>query len=742
MLLSIVMMIKNEEKLLEKTLKALKPLMKNINSELIILDTGSTDNSVEIAKKYTDKVYFEKWNNDFAHMRNVSISYASGDWLLILDADEELVNYEKLIDFLKSDLHTKYNSATIKLKNIFSEDEKRYNISPLLRMFKNDEDFKYKGKIHEQPLFKKPIYNEIAFFNHYGYLFENEELKQIKDSRNKKILLEEINDKPNDPYINYQLGKNYIISGNFEDALYYMEKGYEIYEKLKLIPLFVIQDLASLYISLSEFIKCEKLCTKYIKSDNKNIDMYYYLATSQKHLSKYKQSIENYNRYLYLLDNYEITTQANNSEAILDTLVNKEECKINIIDICYKLENYEEVIKRVEGLKEESLKEVFSVAIISLYKLNKEEEIINIYNRISGSDVQENEFKITLESTLKFVKEKDIQKIYNVFTQLNGSYKVLNEIRLGKKLDVKQYNNLLKIEKDVYYADILYYAFRDKLDIYELLNGVDYLKMQGYINYLVQNKRDIIVDLYKYIENAENTLDIYKMQIYACISKALLLSGNLIKEKYEKLFLLYINYNYECIKQIYNSTISDIDLVDILRNKEDKFVVEVKNIDELKNNDKLGYLRKLKDLAVNNIMYKKAIEILISKFEEALNESEELKELKIKYKRLIENSINSSRIAEALTMIREYESIFGEEAEILNMKAVISLLQNDLNESEKLLKKSWILDSCNFNSMFNIAYLKELKGDFEEAKRFYIRIIDNCTDIDVVEEAKSKINLL
>ena len=73
---------------------------------------------------------------------------------------------------------------------------------------------------------------------------------------------------------------------------------------------------------------------------------------------------------------------------------------------------------------------------------------------------------------------------------------------------------------------------------------------------------------------------------------------------------------------------------------------------------------------------------------------------------------------------------------------VVRFLQNDLNKSEKLLKKSWILDSCNFNSMFNIAYLKELKGDFEEAKRFYIRIIDNCTDIEVVEEAKSKINLL
>ena len=87
MLLSIVMMVKNEERYLNKTLESLKPLMEDINSELIILDTGSDDSTVEIAKKYTDKVFFADWNNDFAHMRNISISHASGDWILILDAD-------------------------------------------------------------------------------------------------------------------------------------------------------------------------------------------------------------------------------------------------------------------------------------------------------------------------------------------------------------------------------------------------------------------------------------------------------------------------------------------------------------------------------------------------------------------------------------------------------------------------------------------------------------------------------
>ncbi len=210
MLLSIVMMVKNEEKYLNKTLTALQPLMKEINSELIILDTGSTDKSIDIAKKFTDKVYFKQWNNNFADMRNESISYAQGDWILILDADEELTDYMKMIEFFDSDKCKKYNCASIELKNIISEDKELYNKALILRLFRND-NFKYEGAIHEQPIYKDPIYNDIATFNHYGYIYEDEELKQRKLKRNEKILLSELKINPNNPYINYQLGKNYHV---------------------------------------------------------------------------------------------------------------------------------------------------------------------------------------------------------------------------------------------------------------------------------------------------------------------------------------------------------------------------------------------------------------------------------------------------------------------------------------------------------------------------------------------------
>ncbi|CEN31585.1 glycosyltransferase [Paraclostridium sordellii] len=742
MLLSIVMMVKNEERYLDKTLESLKPLMKEIESELIILDTGSDDSTIEIAKKHTDKVFFANWNNDFAQMRNISISHASGEWVLILDADEQLTNYDKLKDFFDLNLYKKFNSATITLKNIFSEDEERYSIDPLLRLFKNDNNFRYEGAIHEQPIFKGPTYNGVANFNHYGYLFEDEEVRQIKESRNKVILLNEIEKNPNNPYINYQLGKQYIISKNYEDAIYYMEKGYNIYAKNNYIPLFVTLDLVSLYVDLSEFDKCENLCIKYIKSDNKNIDIYYYLATSQKQLNKYKKSIENYKRYLYLTENFDITTQANNIECSYDTLLNKEKAIINMIDNYYKLEMYEDVIKDIDKMPIEVLEEAYLVIFMSLYKLNKEEQIIELFNRISGSKAQENKFKIALESILNRVKEKDKPKFYEKLSTIDDNYGILNKIRLGLISTEETCNNILKEEKEVYFSDILYYSIENNFNIENILENVSYIKMQNFTDYLIKTKRECIIKLYNYLENVSNTMDYKKLQVYACLSKSLLMYGNLVGDKYKKIFFMYISYNYECIKNVYNCSLKDEELINFFRSEEDEFIVNIKMIEKYKNKDALKYIRKLKHLLIDNPYHKKCIKLLISNFETELNENAELKELKSKYKLLIESSINSGNLDESIKMISEYESMFSEEFEILNMKAIIALMSGELGKAEKLLKNSWIYNSEDFNILFNIAYLKELIGDKKEAKQFYERIINYCQEDDIVREAFENIKKL
>lgn len=743
MLLSIVMMVKNEEKYLDKTLYALNNLRKDINSELIILDTGSNDNTVQIAKKYTEKVYFAKWNNNFAEMRNISISYASGDWILILDADEQLINYDKLKKFFESNLYKKYNSATIELKNIYDEDKEKnkYSMASIIRMFKNTDEFGYDGAIHEQPKFKKPVYNNIATFEHYGYIYSNEEVRQRKTERNKKLLLEEIEKNPRSPYINYQLGKTYISDLNKSEAIYYMERSFNLYKERGSVPLYLIGDLLNLYVGIEEYTKSECLANKYIQIDKKNIDVYYYLALSQYKLSKYKESIKSYKRYLYLTDNYDLSTQANNMDCICNTIQYKNKCQATIIKIYYKLEMYEKVVENLEELSEEIIKDIYYMIFDSLYKLNNEENILELYKKYPKYDYNKNNFIRHLEQFLRNIKDQEKIKIYRLFSNIEGNYGILNKLRLGQKLSLTEYNNILSDEDEIYYGEILYYALNQGLKIDDILKGINSFKVERYIGYLIINKRNSIFELYKYLDSLKNTLDSSRLCIYSNLCNLLLKYGNLRNDKYEKIFLLYIKYNYDFIKNTYNDNLSDEDIITILKDKNDIFTIKLNILQMNKNKDLLKYISDIKKLVNSHREYKDGINILINKFKNEFNENEELKSLKKQYKSIVENSIQLGNFDEATLMIKEYENMFNKDNDILNMKGIIAMHLENFDEAELLFKESTILE-INYNVIFNIAYLKETIGDIVEARKFYERIIGNCEDESIVCDARERIKFL
>lgn len=739
MLLSIVMMIKNEERYLDMTLKSLNPLMNNIKSELIILDTGSTDRSVEIAQKYTDKVYFAKWNDNFAQMRNISIGYAKGEWILILDADEELVNYENLINFFKNGLHKKYNSASIELTNLMSEDKKLFNKASIVRLFKKDRDFRYEGAIHEQPIHKEPIFKDVANFNHYGYMYKNEEVKQRKLSRNEKILLSELKTNPNNPYIYYQLAMNYSAFGEKKEALSYMEKSYKMYNKLGTIYSYVSSGLAKLYLELDKYEECEKLCKEYIKNDDKNIDMYCYIAISQNTLENYEESLYNYKRYLYLIENYEISTQANDLYSICDTISFRENAKIDILNIYYNLGMYEKVIAESNSIDLEQLKQIYYVLIMSLYKLEREDELFNIYEKISLSQVEKNTFQENIEDIILNIKQSDRFKIYNALTKIDGNYGTLNKIRLGKKLSTKEYNDILLIENDVYYADVIYYALKSGIDLVNILSGVKCVSLNRYFGYLVLYRRDCILELYDYLTRASNTMDLNKIIIYRCLSKHLLFEGRLEGKKYEQLSYMYLAYSSVYIKQIYNELLSDEALLGLVNDDDDVFVIKVNLIKKLKKNNPVEYIKNMRQLLIENKKYKDMIALLINKFKLDFEENEELKNLKRQYKEIIKNDVNKGDIKSAQIKIDEYKSLFEFESEILNLKAITKIISSEFIEADNILKQAYIIDINNYDVIFNIAFVKEMLGEFNESIKFLDYIIKNCEDEAVVCEAREKL---
>lgn len=226
-LLSVGIITKNEEKNLPNCLEGLKPLLMAIPSELIIVDTGSTDRTKEIARKYTSKVYDFKWINDFSAARNETLKHASGEWYMYLDADEWIEDCRDLIAFFsnKSEL-ARYNSASITIRSFIDKNMTEQSDFYAPRIARRFPDTIFVGRVHE---YIKVRYQPRKYINcvarHFGYVSDNGKVLD-KSKRNLPLLLESLDDPATDlPHAYTQIAKEYIIHGELDKAMEYQRKG-------------------------------------------------------------------------------------------------------------------------------------------------------------------------------------------------------------------------------------------------------------------------------------------------------------------------------------------------------------------------------------------------------------------------------------------------------------------------------------------------------------------------------------
>lgn len=188
-LLSVAMIMKNEEHNLERALGSIRPYV----DEIIVVDTGSTDNSVEIAKKYTDKVYFHEWRDDFSEARNYSLQFPTCEWVLIYDADEEVKeDFGKIREFLAS-LPKDVNTVYLPTISYLDWDLKRTEVASTARIFRNG-TVRYENIVHNQPIYKGKVVEAPFIIYHYGYIWTRK-LKQKKYERTRNLLVKLLNEK-------------------------------------------------------------------------------------------------------------------------------------------------------------------------------------------------------------------------------------------------------------------------------------------------------------------------------------------------------------------------------------------------------------------------------------------------------------------------------------------------------------------------------------------------------------------
>lgn len=257
-LLSLCMIVKNEEKHLANCLNSVRDLV----DEIVIVDTGSTDKTKEIAGKFTKKIFDFAWCDDFSKARNESLKNASGDWVLVLDADEtiagddllqirEIINRKDVVgSVLIQRNYIKYlkdvelgqiggmnvleaghsDKGFIRSegdKYVESKDLAGWFATPIVRLFKRQPSASFSGVVHEDVTLS--LNGDIMTTNipihHEGKL-------DVESWKKKWSLYEKLGEKKaeseNDYHAYFELGRQYAASKKFDKAKEMFQKSIDI----------------------------------------------------------------------------------------------------------------------------------------------------------------------------------------------------------------------------------------------------------------------------------------------------------------------------------------------------------------------------------------------------------------------------------------------------------------------------------------------------------------------------------
>ncbi|MDP8943636.1 MAG: glycosyltransferase, partial [Actinomycetota bacterium] len=218
--LSLCMIVKDEEEMLPRCLEAIRPAV----DEIVVVDTGSSDRTIEIARSFGAKVIEHPWTGSFSEPRNVSFDAASGDWIVYLDADEVLVGDDA--ERLRALTGRTWREAFYLVETNFTGDleDGTAVTHNALRVFRNRPEYRFEGRIHEQIAHNLPAYLperlEVADVRveHYGYLGAVRDAKE-KSRRNSELLERQLAEGGDSPFLHFNLGSEYAAAGDSRAAL-------------------------------------------------------------------------------------------------------------------------------------------------------------------------------------------------------------------------------------------------------------------------------------------------------------------------------------------------------------------------------------------------------------------------------------------------------------------------------------------------------------------------------------------
>lgn len=680
--LSVCMIVKNEESVLRRCLESIK----GIADEIIIADTGSVDQTKDIALEYTDMVFDYKWEDDFSKARNFASSKASGEWIFVIDADE-FVDRDSFIKF-KEDLKNNppdYNILAVQIVNFVGLNGKDTSLNYHERLYKNDGLINYYRSIHE--LLKHKESKERRGFSdfqiyHSGYM-KNIINEKEKSNRNLTLLKKK---KEKEPIDYYFLGNEYDQLGDLDKAIKYYQKGFQLKDDLN-----------------KDWVK--KLLLRLVNTLHK--------ANRNKEALEIIDSCEQI--YPYLVD----------FKFYRGKIYFDEEDYENAKEV------FEEILRKKNELKADSSNDFLEYLP---YKLLGE-----IYE-------SENELHLAVHNYSRALSINDADDyVWSKLINLLAKHSPLDELTEFLNNNLLTKNNItpqrvIKILLDV--PDLNAQKLtRSLLDEPEL--SIDEKEALFIKNLCLDGNTNEVVKIIAE-KSPSQIYSLLTKGIFTIID-FIILTIELQSQEYQKML-----YDIKFDKSInnlfhvlFNKKHKKLDEFE-----EELFVSILKQANVLGWETVINHLNsKMKYLSLNAKTKLKKIEKQIAKnaaprYVQYENNQENRKKEIEEIKKEIENLLSNQLYEEALTIVDESLKFAPSHVELYSIKAVILINMQQLDRAIEVLEKGLEIDPNHVDCLYNLAYIYELKNKNKSSVDLYKKILNLTNEKELQKEVESKVHYL
>ncbi|MFS0864950.1 polysaccharide pyruvyl transferase family protein [Fredinandcohnia sp. 179-A 10B2 NHS] len=669
--LSLCLIVKNEEKVLRRCLDSANEIV----DEIIIVDTGSEDKTKSIALEYTNLVYDFEWSDDFSKARNYAASKATGEWIIVLDADEyvDRQSFEKFKSDLKKE--TSNNILGVQIVSFIGENGQSTSLNYHDRVYKNNGSIIYYRSIHEMLMHKESLEKrgiaELKIF-HTGYL-ENIVREKKKSERNLRLLKRK---KQKESVDFFFLGNEYLAKGNFNEAINNYKTAYQLKESIyyEWVPRLIVRlvnclistkrfdealnvtkDAEMVFPKIVDFKYLKGKIYKIFKDDYKAIKILEEIIERKDELKPFSSlDYLEYYPHKTLGELYESTSQVqlavhHYSKALsvnnLDDYI-----WIRLISLLAKYSTLEELTEfiKLNCLKHKAMYPQRLINILlKVPNLNVQKQSLLLLNKNQLSSF---EYEAVLIKNLFLDKKTDevLERIYG--KNPNEFYKILSS-------NIFSITDLILLTLDTKDQEFKKILFKIKFDN----------NMNNLLNLLFSKKR-------KKLSQFE-----------------------------ESLFIRIIEQAY-----IMNNKM----LIEILNNKKEFLSLESKTKIREEIENQLG------DVFRDN--------------SEMINNDGDIKEQIISL--LTYNHYN-----DALLLVNQSLGRINNNADLYSIKAVILMKQKNYDDAIEVLKQALIIDPRHVDCLYNMAFIYEQTNQLNLAVDLYKRVSHLTSEDELLEEVNEKI---